>query len=329
MSDATDLPGVVAQTAMVRRYHLFTEHSPARTRMPTLEPTLERINDRFSRFLRSALLQHLRRAVEVNPTGIELIKHRELLESLDVPSHLTLVNMKPLRGTIAIVNDVQLVVAIVESRFGGNGRFPVTTANREFTPFELKSMRRVVEATLEQFALAWEPFGVFEPDVVRYETNPQFAGFATADDLIIVSSFDVKVDHGQGRMITCIPYASVEPMHDQLMSGIVEDSVDRDMRWSEALRSGVEQASITLNVELGKIEISVGDLAALRPGNVFEMDRPVSLMVESGGVPLFRGRWGRYGRKIGVRIEDRLLSAADLPGPARLEGTKHDGADDR
>ena len=48
-----------------------------------------------------------------------------------------------------------------------------------------------------------------------------------------------------------------------------------------------------------------------RPGNVFEMDRPETLIVEAGGVPLFRGRWGRHGRKIGVLIEERLASPAD------------------
>ena len=41
----------------------------------------------------------------------------------------------------------------------------------------------------------------------------------------------------------------------------------------------VVQAAITLHVELGKIDISVGDLVGLRPGNVFEMDRPDLLVV--------------------------------------------------
>jgi len=90
--------------------------------------------------------------------------------------------------------------------------------------------------------------------------------------------------------------------------------VDHDLRWSETLRAGVAQAAITLNVELGKIEISVGDLFALKPGNVFEMDRPETLIVEASGVPLFRGRWGRHGRKIGVLIEDRLASPTESRG---------------
>jgi flagellar motor switch protein FliM len=300
MSDIAD------QAAAPGSFNLFVKSGSARNRMSTLEPTLQRINDRFARYQRAALLQHLRRAVGVAPTRIELVEHRELMERLSSPTYLTLFNMKPLRGTLVLMVDASLVVAIVESRFGGNGRFPINMTNREFTPFELKSMRRVVETTLEQLIVAWEPVGGFEVEIVRHETNPQFAGFATADDLVIVSSFDLAVDHSQGKFDIYIPYASIEPLQEQLTSGIVTDVVDHDLRWSNALKAGVARAAITLSVELGKINMSIGDLATLRPGNIFEMDRPETLVVEASGVPLFRARWGRHGRKIGVLVEERL-----------------------
>jgi flagellar motor switch protein FliM len=305
MSDIRD------QAAALDGFSLFAKSGAARNRTSALEPTLQRINDRFARFLRAALLQHLRRAVTIIPTGIEFVEHRELMERLPSPIHLTLFNMKPLRGTLVVMVEASLVVAIVESRFGGNGRFPINTANREFTPFELKSMRRVVDTTLEQFTNAWEPVGNFEIDAVRHETNPQFAGFATAEDLIVVSRFDITVDHGQGRLETYIPFAGVEPLQDQMTSGIVTDVVDHDLRWSEKLKAGIALADITLNAELGKIEISVGDLIALRPGAIFEMERPQTIIVESKGVPLFRGRWGRHGSKIGILVEECLSSVPD------------------
>jgi flagellar motor switch protein FliM len=292
-------------------FSLIAKSGAAKNRMSVLEPMLQRVNDRFARYLRAALLQHLRRAVTVTPAGIELVEHRELMERVPSPTHLTLFNMKPLRGTFVLAVEAPLVVTIVESRFGGNGRFPINLANREFTPFELKSMRRVVETTLEQLAVSWQPVGRFEIEILRSETNPQFAGFATAEDVIIVSSFDITVEHGKGRFDVYASYASVEPLQDRLASGMVAEAADQDLRWSDSLKAGVAQAAITLNVELGRIEISVGDLIALRPGNVFEMDRPEILVVEAGGVPLFRGRWGRHRRKIGVLIEERLASPAD------------------
>lgn len=304
MSDTKD------QASPPEAFSLVAKSGAAKNRISALEATLQRINDRFARLLRAAFLQHLRRAVTVAPAGIECIEHRELMERLPSPTHLTLFNMKPLRGTLVLAVEAELVVSIVESRFGGNGRFPINLANRDFTPFELKSMRRVVEMTLEQLVAAWQPAGQFAVEILRSETNPQFAGFGAAEELIIVSSFDISIEHAKGRIDIYAPYAGVEPLQEQLSSGMVAEVADQDLHWSETLKVGVAQAAITLNVELGKIEASVGDLIALRPGNVFEMDRPETLVVEAGGVPLFRGRWGRHGRKIGILIEERLASAS-------------------
>lgn len=322
MSDTTPAP------MEVRPYDLLSEQAPAATQLPIIGPSIDRINHRFARNLRASLLQHLRRGVDVFPTPLEIVKHKELMESLATPTYLTLVNMKPLRGTILVLFDAQLVVTTVESRFGGSGRFPVALNNREFTPFELKSMRRVIEMTLEQYAIAWQPVGTFEHDIVRQETNPQFAGFATTEDLILVSAFDVRIDYGKGRLMTCIPFTSIEAIHEELTSGIVEGSIEYDARWSDGLNTGLQNASITLNVELGNIEITVADLVALAPGTVFEMGRPETLTVESGGIPLFRGRWGRVGRKVGIKIEERLLQHIDPSSVARIEGVKTGGSDD-
>ncbi|HWD58040.1 MAG TPA: FliM/FliN family flagellar motor switch protein [Stellaceae bacterium] len=300
-------------------FDLFSEADPARNRLLMLEPILQRINERFVRNLRSALLQHLRRGVVISQAELTVVEHRELLEKLGSPTHLTLFTMKPLRGVVVLMIDAPLVVSLVESRFGGSGRFPASVTNREFTAFELKSMRRVVETALEQFIIAWEPLGRFEIGPLRHETNPQFAGFAHAEDQILASTFEVAVDQNKGKIAIYVPYAAIEPLQDQLMAGLVADVGDHDQRWSDTLRNSVQQASITLNVELGKIDISVGDLIGLRPGNVFEMDRPDSLVVEANGVPLFRGRWGRHGRKIGVLVEERVAASEERAQPARRD----------
>ncbi len=55
---------------------------------------------------------------------------------------------------------------------------------------------------------------------------------------------------------------------------------------------------------------------SLRPGNVFEIERPDTVTVEANGLPLFLGRWGRNGRRLAVRIEERLLPATEERGAA-------------
>jgi len=73
--------------------------------------------------------------------------------------------------------------------------------------------------------------------------------------------------------------------------------------------------------------MTVGEFLTLRPGSVFEIARPDTVTVQSQGLPLFVGRWGRHGRKIAVRVEERLTAAGDAPAAAE-PNRKGDRADD-
>ena len=132
--------------------------------------------------------------------SIELIKHSQLLESLEDPSYMALINLKPLRGTMLMVADTQLVTSIIESRFGGNGRFPVVDG-----PARIHAGRAEGHdgASSRPRSTSSSSPGIrstkFEPEIVRLEINPQFASVATASEVVIVSTFLVKVDNGRGQ----------------------------------------------------------------------------------------------------------------------------------
>lgn len=296
-----------SRAASVRRYVFYDEHRPSRAWMPTLES----INDRFCQHFHAALSQALPPDVEVTPPiAIQLIKHSELTGKFAVASHLTFAGLKPLRGTIVVAVDAPLIRWIIESRFGGDGRFPITISNRELSPLEQKSASRLAQSAIEQLAAAWQPIADLQPRIVRHEPLRRPIAIAHPGEQVIVSVFDMRVGQGGGKLTLCIPYPMLEPLHDRLVSGTDEGAVDPDPRWQEALVLGIGQATMTLRVELTKLKVTVAELMALRPGSIFDIDRPENVTVEANGVPLFRGVWGKHGRKIGVKVEERLEAAA-------------------
>jgi flagellar motor switch protein FliM len=190
-------------------------------------------------------------------------------------------------------------------------------------------MRQIQDTALEQLALAWKPIAALAPQILRQEINPQFAAIATAGELIIVHELGVKIGSGGGNLTICMPYAMLEPLHDQLVTGTVQRAVDHDLQWRESLAIGIGEAMMTLSVELAELEMTVGELLELRPGTVFEIERPDSVTVEANGFPLFRGRWGKRGRRVGVKIDERLISPADVLIPATSQGRSDFGSDRR
>lgn len=306
----------------IRRFLFFDEQRPTRAWMPTLDA----INERFAQYWHSALLNDLQQPVAVTPEfAIEVVKHAELIDRLGTPSYLTVVALPPLRGSILIAVEAGLVGMIVESRFGGTGRLPVVAVpNREFAPIEQRVMRRVTERLLEQLALAWRPIAEIAPEIVRHESKPTAAAIAGSTELVIVNAFTVTVANGSGKLTIAIPYMLLQPLHERLVATGAKRPIARDPRWSEELRSGIAAATTELKVEFAQIELTVGAFLNLQPGSVFEITRPEMVTVQSHGQALFRGRWGRHGRKIAVRVEERLLPPADLSVTAAVPGGKGD-----
>ena len=118
-------------------------------------PTLEMINERFARTWRIGLFNLLRRSADLSVRGIDLVRFGEYMHSLQVPTNLNLVKMKPLRGTALVVFEPRLVFTTVDNFFGGTGKFHTRIEGREFTPTEMRVIQLLLKQTFADLAEAW------------------------------------------------------------------------------------------------------------------------------------------------------------------------------
>src|SRR3546814_10423041 len=113
--------------------------------------TLELINERFARRLRSVLLSFMHRNADITGGTFRIHKYSDFERNLPVPSNLNMVAMKPLRGAGLFTFDPNLVFLVIDSTFGGHGRYNTRVEGRDFTTTEQRIIRRLLNLTLESY----------------------------------------------------------------------------------------------------------------------------------------------------------------------------------
>lgn len=298
----------------VQPYDFASQDRIVRGRMPTLEI----INERFARHLRISLFNMLRRSAEIGVGGIQVVKFAEHIHSLYVPTSLNLIRVRPLRGTGLIVIDPMLVFRVVDSFFGGNGKFYTRIEGREFTPTESRVIRILLDAIFRDLREAWAPALGLEFEYLNSEVNPQFANIVSPSEVVVVSTFHVDLEGVGGNLYVTMPYGMIEPIRDVLDTGLMSDRSQADERWSESLRDELQQAPVELKGVLAEVPLSLRRLLTLQAGDVIPMDLPdeVTLCVEE--VPSFRGELGSHGGQLAVKIAKRIARrpARNLPTAA-------------
>jgi len=283
-----------------RSFNFATQDRIARGRLPTLEM----INERFARLFRIGLFNMLRRSPELSVVGIEMAKFSEYTHSLLVPTSLNLVRVKPLRGTALFIFEPRLVYSVVENFFGGDGKVHTRIEGREFTPTEMRVVQLLLKQAFHDLQEAWSPVMDLDFEYLNSEVNPHFANIVSPSEIVVVSRFKIELEGGGGDLHITFPYSMIEPIRDQLDTGLQSDRVEKDERWSQNLREQLQDAEVEIGSQLASLTVSVRELMQLKPGDVLPLKLPktVELCVED--MPVFKGTFGTSQGKNAVRITE-------------------------
>ena len=269
-------------------------------------PTLELVNERFARHMRISLFNMMRRTAEVSINGVQMLKFGEYVHTLFVPTSLNMVRFRPLKGTALITMEARLVFILVENFFGGDGRYHAKIEGREFTPTERRIIQMLLKLVFEDYKEAWAPVMDVEFEYLDSEVNPAMANIVSPTEVIVVSSFHIELDGGGGGFHVAMPYSMLEPVRELVDAGVQSDKGDTDLRWSKALRDEIMDVQVGLSTRLLQTDVSLRQLMDMKPGDIFPVIMPESLLVFVEDLPTFRAKLGRTHDKVAVRIVEKI-----------------------
>ena len=285
----------------VQAYNLGTQERIVRGRMHTLEI----INERFARHLRSTLFTFMRRSADISVGAVNIQKYGDFMRHLPVPANINLLHMKPLRGTALFVFDPNLVFLVVDNLFGGDGRFHMRVEGRDFTQTEQRIITRLLNLALESYGSAWKPIYPLEFEYLRAEMHTKFANIATPNEVVVNTTFHIEFGPIGGALHVCIPYSMIEPIRD-LLSNPVQDEVEIDKRWVKQLSQQVQSADVQLKAEFQTIPSTIGQLLKLKAGDVLPIEMPESVIAKVDGIPVMECGYGISNGRYALRVEQMI-----------------------
>lgn len=287
----------------VRPYDLSSPDRVVRHRMHTLEL----IHERFARRLRTVLLNFMRRNADITVSAIKIQKYSDFERNLPVPANLNMVALKPLRGTALFTFDPNLVFLIIDSLFGGSGRYNTRIEGRDFTTTEQRIIGRLLNATLDCYKSCWENIYPLELEYIRSEMYAKFASITSGNEVVVVCSFNIELGASGGNLNICLPYSMIEPIRDVLSRPLQDSSSDAvDRRWTNQLANEVRSADVEMVAEFGQIQSTIGELMRMKINDVLPLELSPTITAHVGGVPVLECSYGTFNNRYALRVQKVL-----------------------
>lgn len=289
----------------ITSYDLTSQDRIIRGRLPQLEV----IYEKFMRSYRVSLSAALRKVASITLTSTEFLKFGEFINTLPIPTCMSVLRFNNLRGSALFVIEAKLAYALVDSFFGGADRPYAKLDGKEFTPIELQIVKKVVELAVADLELSWAAIEKIDCTFQRTEINPQFVGIVPPTDVVIASTFDVELEQASGTISIVIPYSTIEPIKQKLSTGFQVESDQTDKKlWTSIIKEQLMDTDVDIRVNLGETEIKLRDLMNLKVGDVIPLTQDSSgeLDVQVENVRKFKGHYGVHHGTVAMQITRKI-----------------------
>jgi len=271
---------------------LATKESDERPRFPLVRRALDQFGASYAKQMSS----RFQRSIAFDMLSWQNVSVGELVDSMAPTDAVALFDDERSSGRGLVLLNRPLAFAWLTMAFGARASAPIAIPDRPYTRIERNFLRRRAEEILRDLAKELREVLPLSPQVRTVE-GPQTLLDRRSDRLSLVS-FEVSGLVGPSRLRIGLPPIALESTRPELAARAAAPS----------RRAEVKDVPVTLRAELGRSEISLGRLGALRVGDWLPLegrgDGTLTLRVE--GAAKFAAVAGRRGTRLAARITDRI-----------------------
>jgi flagellar motor switch protein FliM len=265
---------------------------------------LRTLHDGYAQALAKRLSTELLASVSATVTAVDQLTYGEFLMLLPAPTFLAVVDVCELDGAVAIEIDPSICFAFIDRLLGGPGA-PLREP-RPLTAIETGLMERVLRRSCQELDLAWAPVTRLQFRLQSIEASPELARVVAPSEMIALVTLGLAMNGLEGAMHVCLPYVVMEPALQRMarVTRYPRRAGGAPERVRDALEGALRSSRVTVDVDLGVVELTLREILALVPGEIL----PVTPIAGEGaaalveGVPRLRGTPGRSRRRLAFEV---------------------------
>lgn len=291
--------------------------------------SIERIHQQFGRLLGIMLGARLRTELTARVVSVQQLTYGEFIRSVPNPSLLAVFDFGTPGDRIVLELSLELAYHIYERLAGGPGSARV--GQREPTDIELQVLRRRVLGIVgDAYRQAWAGLLNGEIELRDVEINPTYINLVLDQDIVLWVALQVELGETSDTLNLCLPYSVLEPLLPSLSNEYLLRAQARPQSQDrQRLQRLLADTVVTVEAILGSTQLEIGELLELKEGDVLILDTGIhdEITLYVANRPKFRGRAGRVGGRLAVRLTGPATPApADAVPEAHAEGEVAAGA---
>jgi flagellar motor switch protein FliM len=207
-----------------------------------------------------------------------------------------------------------LVFALLEVLFGGDGGEAPATEKRQLSNIELRLVRKAIDL----FAQALQTSFAAVCDTVfklhRIETRLDFVAIAPRTAFGVRTRLKLRMLGRESELFVLIPQTSLNSVRQDFVRDLSAEMSVRDPRWTKQIQTEIGQTEISIRGIIEERHFSLEDIAGLQIGHVLTLQATAKTRVklECNAEPLF---WCDLGQADGfytLRVDDSVNQEQEL-----------------
>lgn len=246
-------------------------------------PNFDIILDAFCRAYATSLTNQLQRTFSVTRTSLETYEFQKFLAGKSNPGAIGILDLNPLSHGALIVFDPKLSFSMIEIMLGASPDLETLQLDRLLTPIELNIVKSITPDVCSALDKAFSQLLEMNSSLLKIENNARLVSIVEPESEVIVGTFIVKAGELSGEIHLVFPFATLEPLRDQLKE-LLNISTATTSTWQNVLEEEIQETAATLTAQSGTITMPIEQLLNMQEGDIlnlnYDPNSPMKVLVE-------------------------------------------------